>query len=92
MDFKTLEYMRDRVARSNVIIEKIASLRKTAGALVEGESIGFINSGNSTVASLAYRSYNGQRNSRELVREIKAFTVEAIDREIKRLEKELEEI
>lgn len=92
MDYKTLAYMQERVVKSNVIIEKMSSLRKTAIALVDGESISFINASNSQVASLSYRSYNGGRNSRDLVQEIRTFTVEAINREIVRLEKELEEI
>ena len=89
MDRKTLEYMDERVQKAKEIIATIASLAKKAEMIATTSNISFIDHNLNTKATLESRSYSNVRGQENLIKAIKSFAIEEINREIAALEEEL---
>ncbi|MDF1511071.1 hypothetical protein Gp_68 [Bacillus phage vB_Bacillus_1020A] len=81
MDLKTLEYMEERASKARKLVNRIDDLTKSAEKILGSECVKFI-SMNTGVSFYGY----------ELVTDIQKHALEAINREISRLEKELAEL
>lgn len=82
MDLKTLEYMEERAKKGRELVKRIDKLRTNVKNISGNAEVWFAYKGS------IYSRFEGY----ELVEDIKKQTIEAVEREIARLEKELAEL
>ncbi|MCM3599361.1 hypothetical protein M3175_01355 [Robertmurraya korlensis] len=85
MDLKTLEYMEERTKNARKLVNRIEKLVKEVEKIRIADKVMFCTNNTSG-------NYVELTSSYELIQEIRKSTIEAITKEITRLEKELAEL
>lgn len=83
MDRKTLEYMQERVNKANSLIRRIDQFNKSLEKIQIAEKVAFSTKQHGNFVEL---------EGYELLKVIRKKSIEAINQEIERLEKELAEL
>ncbi|MOA32126.1 hypothetical protein D3C78_1533180 [compost metagenome] len=89
MDQQTLKYMGERVDKARKIIKKIEELTVQAKRVDGAESIRFDDLRGNHKCTIYSDDRSEKLDSRILVKELRTLTIEAINKEIRRLEQEL---
>ncbi|SMF88077.1 hypothetical protein SAMN05661091_4101 [Paenibacillus uliginis N3/975] len=92
MDQKTLEWMAERVTKGKAIMRKIEELNRTRTGMIICDRMRFFDKHGNTTGHIDSFAKKPDLGSNELIGEINTLVIEAINREITRLEQELAEL